>query len=162
MLQELTVGFIVYKQNTRLCLLVMFLRANCGILRNLRISRLSWLMVMIWQRLLILGNGWRGIGGARVNKNSAFDDVGQRHWIIVVISRICFRLNSHLNRFISGSTIVFIATPRPAIATKKAVVFSIRALNFEVAGWTELNNFCLSCLNAFLNKMKISINFAIR
>ena len=43
-------------------------------------------------------------------------------------------INNYFKKVINGSIIVFIATPRPAIATKNAVIFSIRALNFDVDG----------------------------
>ena len=66
--------------------------------------------------------------------------------------------HSYLNRLIRGSMIAFIATPRPTIETKKAVIFSIRALAFEVAGWTELKSFSLICVITFFAKMNISLN----
>lgn len=69
---------------------------------------------------------------------------------------------SYLIKLINGSIIAFIATPRPAMATKKAVMFSINVLSFEVAGWTELKSLCLSCLNIFLVKLNISINLEIK
>ena len=59
---------------------------------------------------------------------------------------------NYLNRFINGSIIVFIATPSPAIATKKAVIFSIKALTFDVVGCTELKSLSVMCLNTFLVK----------
>lgn len=68
----------------------------------------------------------------------------------------------YLKRFINGSIIAFIATPRPAIATKKAVIFSIYDLILEVDGWSELNNFCFICANIFFTKVKISINLEIK
>lgn len=67
---------------------------------------------------------------------------------------------SYWNRFINGSMIAFIAIPSPAMETKNAVMFSIKALTFEVVGWTELKRIPLTCLNTFLIKLNISINLA--
>lgn len=49
-------------------------------------------------------------------------------------------VHSYLNRFAKGSTIAFTARARPPIATNKAVIFSIKAVIFDVLELVELKS----------------------
>lgn len=68
---------------------------------------------------------------------------------------------NYLNKLINGSIIVFIAIPKLAMAARKVVVFSIKAVTLEVAGWIELKIFCFTFIYALVKKNKISINLEI-
>lgn len=66
---------------------------------------------------------------------------------------------NYFTKVISGSIIAFIASPNPAIATKNAVMFSISAFAFVVAGSTESKSFRLNCIKIFFAVLKMSMNF---
>ena len=69
-----------------------------------------------------------------------------------------FHCANWLNILTSGSIIVLMATPRPAIDTKRAVIFSIRVFILFVSELADPKSFILICLNIFIKKAKISQN----